>query len=36
MQHQWVGVQATKVLRNGQLIIIKNDVEYNAQGAVVK
>ena len=31
-----VGVQATKVLRNGQLIIIKNDVEYNAQGAVVK
>ena len=31
-----VGVQAAKVLRNGQLIIIKNDVEYNAQGAVVK
>ena len=31
-----VGVQATKVFRNGQLIIIKNDVEYNAQGAVVK
>ena len=31
-----VGVKATKVLRNGQLIIIKNDVEYNAQGAVVK
>ncbi|MBO5405583.1 MAG: hypothetical protein J6A13_06285 [Paludibacteraceae bacterium] len=31
-----VGVKATKVIRNGQLIIIKNDVEYNAQGAVVK
>lgn len=29
-------VKAAKVVRNGQLIIIKNGVEYNAQGAVVK
>jgi hypothetical protein len=31
-----MGVKATKVIKNGQLIIINNDVEYNAQGAVVK
>ena len=29
-------VKAAKVLRNGQLIIIKNGVEFNAQGAIVK
>ncbi|MBR4264085.1 MAG: hypothetical protein IKQ48_05875 [Paludibacteraceae bacterium] len=29
-------VQITKVLRDGQLVILKNGVEYNAQGAVVK
>jgi len=29
-------VQSTKVLENGQLIIIKNGVRYNAQGQVVK
>lgn len=28
--------KATKLLRNGQLLIIKNGVEYNAQGAIVK
>ncbi len=28
--------QSTKVIVNGQLIIIKNDVRYNAQGQVVK
>ena len=28
--------QATKYLKNGQLIIRKNSVEYNAQGAVIK
>ena len=27
---------ATKAIRNGQLIIIKNGVKYNAQGAIVK
>ena len=31
-----VGNETMKVIRDGQLIIIKNDVEYNAQGAVVK
>jgi len=30
------GVKAVKELRNGQLIIIKNGVEFNAQGAVLK
>ena len=29
-------VQGTKVLRNGQLFIIKNGVKYNAQGQIVK
>lgn len=29
-------VKAAKVLRNGQLIIIKNGVEYNALGTIVK
>ena len=29
-------VKATKVVRDGQLIIIKNGVEFNAQGAIVK
>ena len=28
--------QTTKLLRDGQLVILKNGVEYNAQGAVVK
>ncbi len=28
--------QSTKVIVNGQLIIIKNDVRYNAQGQIVK
>ena len=27
---------ATKAIRDGQLIIIKNGVKYNAQGAIVK
>lgn len=31
-----VGNETVKVIRDGQLIIIKNDVEYNIQGAVVK
>ena len=30
------GVKATKVLRDGQLIIIKNGAEFNAQGAILK
>lgn len=30
------GVKAVKAIRNGQLIIIKNGVEFNAQGAVLK
>lgn len=29
-------VKATKFVRNGQLVIIKNGVEYNAQGAIVR
>jgi hypothetical protein len=29
-------VKATKLVRNGQLLIIKNGVEYNAQGATLK
>ena len=29
-------VKATKSIRNGQLVIIKNGVEYNAQGAIVR
>ena len=29
-------VKATKTIRNGQLLIIKNGVEYNAQGTVIK
>jgi hypothetical protein len=29
-------VTTDKVLRNGQLIIIKDGVEYNAQGAVIQ
>ena len=28
--------KATKILRNGQLLIIKNGVEYNVQGAILK
>ena len=31
-----MGVKATKVIKNGQLIIINNDVEYSAQGQVIK
>lgn len=31
-----VEIKATKAIRNGQLLIIKNGVEYNAQGAIVK
>jgi hypothetical protein len=31
-----VTVKAVKVVKNGQLVIIKGDVEYNAQGAVVE
>ena len=30
------GVNAVKTVRNGQLVIIKNGVEYNAQGTIVK
>ena len=29
-------VQGVKVLRNGQLYIIKNGIKYNAQGQIVK
>ena len=29
-------VAPAKVINNGQLIIIRNGVQYNAQGAVVK
>ena len=28
--------KAVKVLRDGQLIIIKNGVKFNAQGAIIK
>ena len=28
--------QSTKILRNGQLVIIRDGVEYNAQGQVVR
>ena len=31
-----VEVKASKMIKNGQLIIIKNGIQYNAQGAVVK
>ncbi len=31
-----VDLKATKSIRNGQLVIIKNGVEYNAQGAIVR
>ena len=31
-----VDLKATKAIRNGKLLIIKNGVEYNAQGAIVK
>ena len=31
-----VDAAATKAVRNGQLVIIKNGVEYNAQGAMIK
>ena len=31
-----VTVKAVKVVKNGQFVIIKGDVEYNAQGAVIK
>ncbi|MBO5816681.1 MAG: starch-binding protein, partial [Paludibacteraceae bacterium] len=31
-----VEVKAIKVIKNGQLIIIKNGVQYNVQGAIVK
>ena len=31
-----VDAAATKAVRNGQLVIIKNGVEYNAQGAMLK
>ena len=31
-----VTVKAVKVVKNGQLVIIKGDAEYNAQGAVIK
>jgi hypothetical protein len=29
-------VKAVKVIRNGQLIIVREGIEYNAQGAIVK
>ena len=31
-----VEIKATKVVRDGQLLIIKNGVEYNAQGTILK
>jgi hypothetical protein len=31
-----VGTAATKVIKNGQLFIIRGEVEYNAQGQMVK
>ena len=31
-----VGVKAVKMIENGQLVIIKNGVKYNAQGTIVK
>ena len=31
-----ITVKSVKVIKNGQLIIINNDVEYSAQGAVIK
>ena len=31
-----MGVKAVKVIKNGQLIIINNDVEYSAQGQLIK
>ena len=30
------GVKAVKMIENGQLVIIKNGVKYNAQGTIVK
>lgn len=40
-QHQAIelvetGVETTKAIENGQLIILKNGVKYNAQGTIVK
>ena len=29
-------IKAVKVIRNGQLIIVRDGVEFNAQGAIVK
>jgi hypothetical protein len=36
LENATVVVKAVKLIKNGQLIINKGDVEYNAQGATVK
>jgi hypothetical protein len=36
LENVQVQVKAVKLIKNGQLIIKKGDVEYNVQGAVVK
>ena len=36
VENNMIDVKAVKVIRNGQLIIRQGDVEYNAQGAIVK
>ena len=36
VENATVTINPVKMIQNGQLIIIKNDVQYNAQGAVVK
>ena len=33
---QGSAIRAEKILRNGQLIIIRNGVEYDATGAVIR
>ena len=36
LENATVVVKAVKLIKNGQLIINKGDVEYNAQGAILK
>ena len=36
VENATVTINPVKMIQNGQLIIIKNDVQYNAQGAVLK
>ena len=36
LENATVVIKSIKKIQNGQLIIVKDDVQYNAQGAVVK